>query len=181
MKGFLLVSLLIFCASVGLARAEQEAAVPFEASEKLAELASLPEGLAISHTSGPVRYTLYTPSLSGVRWQHSTTVSSVVGQVTIIEFGYFVNRNGRWEFPYGTEVPFIYTSSDFAERYDCPNSKLQPGGSCTDARNRSIIDCVPEQLVKWYFIGMDDKGNLVKGEANVKFLAELDPQNINGA
>jgi hypothetical protein len=96
-----------------------------------------------------------------------------VGPVTIIEFGYFVERNGQWEFPYGAEVPYTYTSSDFAKRYDCPSSELQPGESYTDAWNRSVIDCVPEQIVKWYFIGLDDKGNRVKGEANVKLLAEV--------
>jgi len=99
----------------------------------------------------------------------------MAGPVTIIEFGYFVERNGQWEFSLGSEVPCTYTSNDFAERYDCPSSELLPGESYSDARNRSIIDCVPEQLVKWYFIGMDAEGNRVKGEATVKLLTELDP------
>jgi hypothetical protein len=34
---------------------------------------------------------------------------------------------------------------------------------------------VPEQVVKWYFIGVDAEGKQVKGEANVKLLAELNP------
>jgi len=175
MKHSLLVSILIFCSVVGTTQAEQEIAVPFEVSEKLKELASLTVGLSVSHSPDPVRYTSYIPSLSGVQWQHSTTVSSMAGPVTIIEFGYFVERNGQWELPYGVEVPYTYTSSDFAEMYDCPNSELQPGESYTDPLNRSIIDCVPEQVVGWYFIGLDAEGNRVKGEANVKMLSELDP------
>ena len=175
MKYILLISILTFCTAVGSARTERETAAPFEVREKLKELALLPEGLSVSHTPDPVRYTSYTPSLSGVQWQHSTTVSSIAGPVTIIEFGYFVERNGQWEFPYGVEIPYTYTSNDFAEMYNCPKSELQPGGSYTDPLNRSIIDCVPEQVVKWYFIGLDAEGNRVKGESNLKLLAELDP------
>ena len=173
MKHILLVSILVFCSFVGPAQAEPKKVALFESNLKLKELASLPEGLAVSHTPDPVLYTLLSASLSGVQWQHSTTVSSKVGPVTIIDFGYFVERNGHWEFSHGTEVPYTYTSSDFAERYDCPSSELQPGQSYTDEWNRSIIDCVPEQMVKWYFIGLDAKGNRVKGEANVKLLTEL--------
>lgn len=175
MKYIIIVPILILCAAAGTAQAEQESAVPFEVSEKLNELASLTEGLSVSHSPDPVRYTSYPPSLSGIRWQHSTTVSAMAGPVTIVEFGYFVERNGQWEFPYGVEVPYSYTASDFAERYDCPNSELRSGRSYTDLLNRSVIDCVPEQVVRWYFIGLDAAGNRVKGEANVKLLAELDP------
>jgi hypothetical protein len=175
MKHFLLVSILIFYSSAGLAQAEQKTVAPFEPTLKVNELASLPEGLAVTHTPDPVLATLYTPSLSGVQWKHSTTVSSIVGPVTIIEFGYFVERNGQWEFPYGTEVPYTYTSSDFAKMYDCPSSELKPGESYTDALSRSVMDCVPEQLARWYFIGVDAKGNRVKGEADVKLMAERAP------
>lgn len=175
MKHVLVVSILILCCSAGSALAEQESAAPFESSLKLNELASLPEGLTVAHTPDPVYATLYSPSLSGVQWKHSTTVSSKVGPVTIVEFGYFVERNGQWELPYGAEVPYAYTSSDFAKMYACPSSELKPGESYTDARNRSVIDCVPEQVVMWYFIGMDAQGNRVKGEAKVKLLAERAP------
>jgi len=168
-------SILAICTVAGLALAEQETAAPFEAGEKLQELASLTEGLTVTHAPDPVLYTLYTPSLSGVQWQHSTTVSSTVGPVKIVEFGYFVERNGQWEFPYGVEIPYAYSSSDFAEKYDCPNAELQPGGSYTDPSTRSVIDCVPEQVVRWYFIGLDSEGHRVKGESTVRLLAELDP------
>ncbi len=173
MKNILLVSILIFGSSIGLAQTEQKTVALIDSNLKLEELESLPEGLSVSHTPDPVFYTSFIPSLSGVQWKHSTTVSSLVGPVTILEFGYFVARKGRWEFPYGVEVPYTYNSSDFAKKYDCPGSELQLGESYTDTKNRSVIDCVPEQLVKWYFIGLDAKGNRVKGEASVKLVTEL--------
>ena len=143
MKHILLVSILVLSGSAGASWAELESAAPFEPSLKLKELASLPEGLAVT--------------------------------VKMVEFGYFVERNGQWEWPYGVEVPYTYTASDFEEMYDCPSSELKPGETYTDARNRSVIDCVPEQAVKWYFIGLDAQDNRVKGEAEVKLLAERAP------
>jgi len=177
MKHIVLVSILFVCFSVSLAEAqtqtEDRASALVEAKLKLKELALLPEGLTVSHTPDPVLYTENPPSLSGVKWEHSTTVSSMSGPLIMVEFGYFVQRNGQWEYPYGVEVPYAYVSRDFAEKYDCPDSKLLPGKSYTDVRNRSVIDCVPEQVVKWYFIGEDAKGNRVKGEASVQLVTEL--------
>lgn len=173
MKYILFVSLLVFSGFANSVHAEQREEALLESNLKLTELASLPEGLAVTHTPDPVLYIPHVPSLSGIQWKHSTTVVSTAGPVTIVEFGYFVERNGHWEFPYGTEVPHTYSSSDFAEMYNCPGSELLPGESYTDDRNRSVIDCVPEQMAKWYFIGLDAEGNRVKGEASVKLLAEL--------
>jgi len=175
MKYIFLVSTLMICISSGLAQAVPATEAPFDVSEKLKELASLPEGISVSHAPDPVRYASHIPSLSGVKWQFATRVSSMAGTVTIVEFGYFVERNGKWGLPYGNEVPYTYTSSDFAEMYDCPDSEMKPGGSYSNMRNRSVIDCVPEQMVKWYFIGIDAQGDRVKGEATAKLLAELDP------
>jgi len=173
MKHILLLSILVFSSFAIPAQADLKAGALAESKLKVKELAKLPEGLTVSHSPDPVNYTLHSPTLSGVKWTHSTTVSSTVGPVTILEFGYLVERNGHWESPHETEVPYTYTSSDFAKMYDCPNSELQPGKSYTNDLNRSVIDCVPVQDVKWYYIGLDAKGNRVKGEANVTLLAEL--------
>ncbi|MBK8167828.1 MAG: hypothetical protein IPK64_17930 [bacterium] len=175
MKHFILASTLILIASAGLALADQETAESTDASEKLRELESMPVGIAVSHTPSPVRYTLNPSNVSGVEWQFSTTVSAVGGPVTIVEYGYFVERNEQWDFNYENELPLSSSSSDFASEFDCPNALMIPGSSYTHPENRSAIDCIPEQLVKWYFIGIDADGNRVKGEAGVKLITELDP------
>lgn len=173
MKHILLVSILVFCTFAGSAQADLKEGALAESKLKVKELASLPEGLTISHTPDPVFHIAHTPSISGVQWEHRTTVSSTVGPVTILEFGCFVERNGKWEYPHETVTPYTYSSSDFATMYDCPSSKLQPGKTYTDAKNLSVIDCVPEQMVKWYFIGQDANGQRVKGEATVKLISEF--------
>jgi len=175
MKHVVLASALILFASAGLALADQEIAEPTDAREKLTELESMPMGIAVSHTPSLVRYTLNPSNVSGVEWQFSTTVSAMAGPVTIVEFGYFVERNEQWELHYENERPLSFSAGDFASEFDCPASLMVPGKSYTNPENQSAIDCVPEQLVKWYFIGIDADGSRVKGEADIKLITELDP------
>ena len=175
MKHIALVSILILVASAGLALADQAIAESTDSSEKLKELESMPVGIAVSHTPALVRYILNPSNVSGVEWQFSTTVSALAGPVTIIEFGYFVERNEQWELNYENELPLSFSASDFASAFDCPNAVMVPGKSYTNPKNQSAIDCVPEQLVKWYFIGIDADGGRVKGEAGAKLITELDP------
>ncbi len=170
MKYILLVSILSLCSFAGVTKAEQNVSGPLESDLKFIELESLPQGLAVAHTPDPVLATFFGPS--GSQWTHSTTVSSTVGPVTIIEFGCFYEEGGQWTFGTGTKAP--YTASDFAEWYGCPGAELQPGESYTDVSNRSLGNCLPEQVAKWYFIGLDSKGNRVKGESSVTLLLELD-------
>jgi len=176
MKHIVLASTLILFASAGFALADQDIADSNDASVKLRELESMPVGIVVSHTPSPVRYTLNPSNVSGVEWQFSTTVSAVGGAVTIVEFGYFVERNEQWTFNYEDELPLSFSSSDFASVFGCPKALMVPGKSYTNPENQSAIDCVPEQLVNWYFIGIDADGNRVKGEAGVKLITELDPR-----
>ncbi len=36
-----------------------------------------------------------------------------------------------------------------------------------------MSDNMPEQTGKWYFIGVDSKGNRVKGEANIQLVGDM--------
>ena len=169
MKYILHVLILGICSFAGLSQAEQDALGPHESEVKLAELASLPQGLTVTHTPDPVTSSIFGPS--GVQWAHSTTVSSTVGPVTIIEYGFLLERNGRW-----TDETWIrskYSASEFAKNFECPESKILPGKSYTNEWNRSGSDNLLEQFGKWYFIGLDSQGNRVKGEADIKLLGNM--------
>jgi hypothetical protein len=168
MKFMLLVSILGVCGLAGLALAESDVARPSAADLKLSELASLPEGLVVVHNPDAVMETLSGPG--GSQWTHSTTVSSTVGPVTIVEFGCLYEDRGRWHYGTGKEVPF--TADEFAKWYGCPGAELRPGESYTDVLNRTLRIGTREQVTKWYFIGLDSKGNRVKGEAGVTLLTE---------
>jgi len=48
------------------------------------------------------------------------------------------------------------------------------GGQCSDPKNWSGRDELQESLTRWYFIGVDDRGRRVKGEAVIKHRAVLE-------
>jgi hypothetical protein len=169
MKYILHVVILGIVSFAGFSQAGQEVYGPHESEVKLTELASLPQGLTVTHTPESVATSFSGPS--GVQWTHSTTVSSTVGPVKIVEYGFFLERNGRWTDDTGIQSK--YTANDFEKNFDSPGAELLPGKSYTNEWNRSISDNRPEQAGKWYFIGVDAEGNRVKGEANIKLVGDM--------
>ena len=160
MKYLVIVAVL----AVGLsAFAAPEVHGPRDVDITLGELSGLPEGLVVSHTPEAVDPSFAGPV--GNAWVHRTTVASSVGPVTIVEHGYFVERDGHWYRAAGSEGAL--SGNDFAERFDCPGARLEAGAAYTDQWNRSIKENVPEQAARWYFIGVDAEGQRVKGEATV--------------
>ena len=149
---------------IGLsATAAPEVFGPRDVDFKVGELGSLPVGIEVHHTPETVHPTFTGPS--GSDWLHATTVTASEGPVTIIEYGYFVDRDGHWVHAYGLDQAF--TGKEFADRFTCPEAMLQPGESYTFEWNRSLMDGRAEQRGLWYFIGVDAEGNRVKGEATV--------------
>ena len=142
---------------------------PFKSDLKLAELASLPDGLIVVHTQNTAETGPMGPT--GLNVHFSTTVTSEVGPVTIEEFGCLVKEQGQWV--YGTSTSEPHSDSDFAELYGCPGAELKPGEGYTDPWNTFGGFRAPGQVVRWYFIGFDAEGNRIKGEADVEFLSDL--------
>jgi len=147
-----------------------EVAGPRDVDFTVGELARLPEGLMVAHTPETVLPTFTGPS--GGDWLHRTTVAALAGPVTIVEYGYLVERNGSWYHARGSGEAF--TAEDFADRFDCPGAVLMPGETYTFEWNRSFKENFPEQVGRWYFIGVDAGGNRVKGEATVTLRGGFD-------
>lgn len=145
------------------AAAAPEVFGPRDVDMTLGEISGLPEGLTVTHTPEAVEPSFSGPG--GSEWYHRTTVTSTVGPVTIVEYGYFVEREGHWYRAYGLDGG--YTGEDFAKRFGCPDAKIQAGKTYTNEFTRSTMDRGPEQAAVWYFIGVDAEGNKVKGEATV--------------
>ena len=135
---------------------------PRDVDFTMGELTSLPTGLTVTHTPESVEPTFVGPS--GSEWLHRTTVTSEVGPVTILEYGYFVERDGHW---YRAHGEASHSGEDFARSFGCPEGALEPGMTYTNEFTRSLKDNQPEQAAKWYFIGVDAEGKKVKGEATV--------------
>jgi hypothetical protein len=84
------------------------------------ELDKLPVGLKVVHEPQAALATLTGKSdrRGKYTWWHKTTVTATDSDVTIIEFGGFTWRNGKWIAGSFTGKPFAAT--DFAEWYSCP-------------------------------------------------------------
>jgi hypothetical protein len=163
MKHILLVAILVVVSAAGVAQAGQNPLGPFETDLKVNEIASLPQGLTVVHS--PITDEDRTDGPTGTKWTHSTTVTSTVGPVTIVEFGCLYDTGDRWVLATVSKAP--YTSANFAQWYGCPSAELQSGVSYSDASNFTMGSGSPGRVTKWYFIGVDAQGNRVKGEAEV--------------
>jgi hypothetical protein len=168
MKFLLLVAVLSIGGAAYVAQAGQNSLGPHASDLKLQELASIPQGLSVVHT--PDSITDSTDGPTGPKWAHTTTVSSDVGPVTIIEFGCLLDDGGQWRYATTNKEP--YSAENFAQWYKCPNAELQTGQSYTDEANFSTGRSFPANVTKWYFIGVDAEGNKVKGEAEVAMMSE---------
>jgi hypothetical protein len=134
------------------------------------ELDKLPEGIKVVHEPKTALATLTGKSERRLKytWWYKTTVSAT--DVTIVEFGGFTWRDGKWV----SGKPF--TAEEFAEWYKCPKAALQKGESYADPTNWSTDADLKTGKTRWYFIGVDAKGNRVKGEAVIELKAEIDPK-----
>ena len=141
MKAVLLGALVLIGSFAGAARADRDVLGPPTPDPKLEELWSLPSALTVAHAPDSVSASFAGPG--GSRWTHSTTVSVIENPVTILEFGYLVERDGHWVFASESGSP--YAPEDFARWYDCPGAVLQPGKTYTDASNESMKDRPAEQ------------------------------------
>ena len=141
---------------------------------KLRELASLPDEIAVVHAPNPVGAIEEKDAQQNTtyRWVYRTTVWTKKDPLRVIEFGSFSWHRGQWAFANFTGKPF--TPEDFADWYSCPEGQLHPAEGATDPSNwtggqRSLR----AGKMLWYFIGLDQDGRRVKGEAVVELLADI--------
>ena len=132
----------------------------------LKDLSSLPDEITVSHSPNPVKAQLGGDSGYKHTWQYTTTVAARSGQIVIEEFGSFTWRKGQWVFSNYTEKPF--TAEDFSDWYNCPGATLTVGDRFSDHTNWSGNDILRTDKTKWYFIGRNETGTRVKGEAVIE-------------
>jgi hypothetical protein len=135
------------------------------------DLDTLPVAIEVVHEPAHISAQRKGPSGRKYSWVYRTTVRSRGGPVVIIEFGAFVREGARWVLSNTGGRP--RTQRQFAEWYGCPDGVLQPGEDYSDPENWSGSDTLRNRIKRWYFIGIDDRGRRVKGEAVCEELEEL--------
>jgi len=161
------VLLVVLCGGCGSKAPEAEELLPFE----LTDLDSLPFGLEVVHTPETVLADSTGSSGYKYTWTFKTTIRSTGAPVTIQEFGSLMDENGRWVL--GNVTKKFFTQRDFAEWYSCPDGLVTSGNEFSDPSNWVGNNCLQPGKTRWFFVGVDDKGKRVKGEAVVEQLAGL--------
>ena len=131
----------------------------------------LPEGIRVTHAPNPVTAVRNGRSGRAFTWQYQTSVSAIDKEITVVEFGCFFERDGKWVFSNYTGKPF--TGQDFADWYSCPNARLRSDSRAKDPQNWSGSDQLRSAKALWYFIGVDADGNRCRGEAVIEELPQL--------
>jgi hypothetical protein len=142
---------------------------------RLREWAALPEGIEVVHSPARVRARREQQPDGRVqyRWVYRTAVRTKSEPVKVQEFGAFDWHHGKWAFSNFTGKAF--SGQDFADWYSCPDAQLVPGGEASDPSNWSGgIEQLQAGKMRWVFVGIDEAGRRVKGEAIVELLAELE-------
>jgi hypothetical protein len=141
------------------------------------ELDRLPEGIKVVHEPKTALATLTGRSKLRAKytWWYKTTVSGIDADVTILEFGAFDWKDGKWVNG-RTFTGKPYAAEEFADWYNCPNAVVKKSESRSDPRNWSSQPELRAGKMRWYYVGTDPKGNKVKGEAVIELKAEIDPK-----
>jgi len=132
------------------------------------ELAKLPVGINVSHDPEAPSARLADPKIFRAKyvWDFGTTVSSIDGDVRIVEFGTFSRRGNIWMHG-ATLTGRPYGPKEFAEWYSCPEAVLKGGTLYSDPKNWSSSNRLSIGIQRWYFVGIDAKGQKVKGDASI--------------
>ncbi|MCA8829178.1 hypothetical protein [Hymenobacter pini] len=135
------------------------------------KLREVPVGLTLWHTPNPV-YPEPNPEQPGAYvWKHSTTVRSEVGPLTVVECGSFI-----WYDERGWQQNMVETPAEFAELFQCPGARLQPGRAYTFVKNYRFADSVQHLYggdALWYILARDAAGKLYKGMGLIETEATL--------
>jgi hypothetical protein len=170
MRRFYLVFCLV-CAlvTIGCSNTETETAAekPFE----LSDLEALPTGLVVTHSPNPVKAKKGGGSGYGYTWQYETTVESQSGPVAIEHFGSLADSSGNWVLINFTKK--LFGPKEFEEWYSCAEATIQQGSSASDPTNWGGNNCLQHSKIRWFFVGKDEAGKRVKGEAIVEQLAQV--------
>jgi hypothetical protein len=142
-------------------------------SAVLADLESLPVGIKVIHTPAQVRSPVG-PNPQGwpFRWLFRTEVHAIDRPLTIIQFGICAWDGNQWILPTDNRRynSGVLNRQTFKEWYDCPTARIEPGKPAIDPQNWAGNRTRASFRQRWFFIGVDNRGNRYKGEGVVELL-----------
>jgi polyisoprenoid-binding protein YceI len=130
------------------------------------KLRGLPVGLIGGHDPNPTQ-AVFEDSM--YVWKHNTSITSMVGDVNLIEYGSFVWTDDGWY------LRITMSPEEFASTYNCPKAELKAGVTYTDPASWRRQESLTGGDAMWYYIVEDAKGKRYKGTALIETEADLAP------
>jgi hypothetical protein len=134
-------------------------------------LRNIPDGIEVSHTPVNVNAVKTKDDTTMLYWYHNTSVKALKENIEITEFGSYLWMQDHWVFGNTGGAPF--SPKDFAEWYNCKNSRMKKGKIYSDENNWYRFPYLQRATSLWYYIGKNKKGELFKGTAIVNYLPEM--------
>ncbi|MCU0435889.1 MAG: YceI family protein [Bacteroidia bacterium] len=106
-------------------------------------------------------------------WKHNTSITSVAGDLKLIEYGSFVFTDEGWL------LRVTMSPDEFAKTYNCPGAVLKQGITYTDPASWRRQEVLTGGDALWYYIAEDKNGKRYKGTALVETEASLAPASEN--
>jgi WD40 repeat protein len=123
--------------------------------------------LEVTHNPNPAQFQPMGASGSAYTCAFKTSVKAVGAGVRIKKFGMYFWENNQWVHSASNNgQPWL--PEDFSDWYSCPGAYIESGQECSDPNNWTGADTPFLSKGKWYYVGVDDNGNEVQGEAVIE-------------
>jgi WD40 repeat protein len=123
--------------------------------------------LEVTHYPNPAKFQPGGASGGAYTCAYKTSVKAIGAGVRIEKFGMYFWENNQWVHSTSNNGQ-PWSPEEFANWYSCPGAYIGPGQECSDPNNWNGADTPNLTKGKWYYIGVDDNGNEVQGEAVIE-------------
>lgn len=168
---YIIVILVTGCSAGESGESKTEKVVTAYSAPFPQELQGISNELIVSHNVDTVFATINAkdPEKWGkYQLQFTTSVSSPIEEIRVIEFGAYLLKDDKWIFKSIHDRPF--NSEEFEKWYDSPNAILEVGKIYSDsdnwlAKSNKLDGRIINSL--WYFKGVNENGKEVIGVSEV--------------
>lgn len=134
------------------------------------ELRKVPVSILVTHSPNPNYPELNSESPKNGKyvWKHATSVTSINRSLQVVKAGSYI-----WYNEEGWKRNVVYNKRQFADRFNCPKGKLEPGVTYTFSKNYRYGDVTYGGDALWYVIAKDEDGNMYKGMGIIETESEI--------
>ena len=136
------------------------------------DIESMPKGFEVSHFPREVAAIETGNPNSPYRWEHKETVTPLIDNLTVQEFGYIVVVNGEPRLVSFAWDRKPYDRADFSKLFACEDDPLKKGKNYTRT-DWTENESLEKSEMTPYFVGVDGSGKRYSGYSSMTKLSQL--------